>query len=168
LGAEVAVYGAPGTRNPSNLEPEAARALAAQRLQVLGDIAGANGITVGIEPVPPTYGGDFLSVANDVIEFVRELDHPAVRAHLDTGCAALGGDDIGAAIRTGYPWLRHFHAAEPQLAGFSRPRADHSAASAALREVRYPYWVAIEMREQPRDPLGALATAIQFVRATYR
>ena len=167
LGAEVLVYGAPSARLRGNLSQEAAKTLAAERFAVLGDIAGYFGLTIGIEPVPEAYGGDFLTSAFDVIELVRELRHPSVRLHLDTGCVLLAGDEIDEAIREGFAWLGHFHVAEPHLGDFVNPTAKHKTASVALRHYGYDRWLAIEMREQPGNPMRALCEAIEFVRATY-
>jgi sugar phosphate isomerase/epimerase len=167
LGAQVLVYGAPSTRLRRALSLESARALAAQRFGVLGDIVGSFGLTIGIEPVPQAYGGDFLTSAFDVIELVREVRHPSVRLHLDTGCALLAGDEIDDAIREGFAWLGHFHAAEPELGNFSMPRASHGQAAEALRQCGYARWLAIEMRAQTTDTIGALRGAINYVAATY-
>jgi sugar phosphate isomerase/epimerase len=167
LDAKVAVYGAPNTRLPGDLSPDAARGLAVQRFGVLGDIAEACGLTIGVEPVPRAYGGEFLTSAFDVIELVREVDHPCVRLHLDTGCVLLAGDDIGDAIREGSAWLGHFHIAEPQLGNFSMPRAKHAEAARALRQCGYAQWIAIEMQVQPIAAIEALSTAIEYAMATY-
>ena len=167
LGAEVMVYGAPSTRLRGDLSLESARALAAHRFAVLADIAEPFGLTIGIEPVPQAYGGDFLTSAFDVIELVREIRHPVVRLHLDTGCVLLAGDEIDDAIREGFAWLGHFHVAEPQLGDFSMPEAKHSLAARALRQHGYAQWLAIEMRAHTPDTIGTLRNAINYVTATY-
>ncbi len=167
LGAKVAVYGAPNTRLSGDLTPDAAWALATQRLGELGDIAESCGVTIGIEPVPHAYGGKFLTSAFDVIKMVREVSHPSVRLHLDTGCVLLAGDAIDEAIRDGSAWLSHFHIAEPQLGDFSMPRAKHVEAARALRECGYAQWIAIEMRAQPIAAIEALSTAVEYAMATY-
>ena len=167
LGAEVAVFGAPRNRLRGDLSPDEATSLAAERLRVLGDAVAEADLFLGIEPVPPVYGGDFLTTAGEVIGMVRTTDHPWVRVHLDTGCVKLGGDRIDDAVREALPFLVHFHAAEPQLAGFSAPQADHAAAAAALRDVGYGRWIAIEMREPPSDALAEVETAVSFVQRTY-
>ncbi len=83
-------------------------------------IAAAGGLAFGLEPVPPVYGADFLNHAAEMIELVRRTGHPAIRAHLDTACVALGGDDPAAAIRAAAPMLAHYHMAEPDLGPFMR------------------------------------------------
>jgi sugar phosphate isomerase/epimerase len=167
LGAGVLVFGSPRNRSAGALPLEDAWPAARDRFRLLGEIAAASGAVIGIEPVPAVYGGDFLTSWRDVLRMVREVDHPGVRVHLDTGCVALGGDVIGEAVRTAREWITHFHAAEPQLGDFAAPVANHAEAAAALREIGYQRWLSIEMREQPNAPLDAVATAVRFVSDLY-
>ena len=166
LGARIAVFGAPNNRRRHALGEPAATALATARLRRLGDIAAPAGLAIALEPVPPAYGGDFLPCASDVVRLVDAVAHPAIRVHLDTGCALLAADPIAPAIHQAGPALAHFHAQEPGLGPFAAPRAEHQAAAAALRDINYPGWVVLEMREQP-DPWPALEQAIRHARAIY-
>lgn len=167
LGAEVAVFGAPKNRLLHGRAPEAAAALAAERLGLLAPAFQAAGMMLGIEPVPFHYGGEFLTHADDVAALVHRIDHPAIRLHLDTGCVFLGGDRIADKVVRHAGILAHFHAAEPDLAGFAEPRAAHADAAAALREIGYRRWVSVEMKPQGPDPLAALEQAVRHVSAVY-
>jgi sugar phosphate isomerase/epimerase len=167
LGAGVLVFGAPRNRLRSGMELDSAWDRARERLRLLGDVTFPAGIAIGIEPVPAVYGGDFLTSWSDVLRMVRDVDHPGVRVHLDTGCVALGGDSIETAIAESKDVLAHFHAAQPQLGDFRDPLPNHGAAAAALHATGYDRWVAIEMREQPEDPVGAAEQAIRAVRGLY-
>ncbi len=167
LGARVAVFGAPKSRLRGALAEPDAMALAADRLRVLGDIAATGGLAFGMEPVPPVYGADFLNHAAEMIELVRRTGHPAIRAHLDTACVTLGGDDPAVAIHAAAPLLAHYHMAEPELGPFAAPTCDHAAAGRALDQVGYDRWVVIEMKQGEGDGLAAVATAIDFARTHY-
>ena len=167
LGAKIAVFGAPRNRARGERPAADALALAAERLRVLGDIAAAARLSIGMEPVPPRYGADFLNHAREVVGLVRACGHPNVRAHLDSACVTLAGDDLAEAIREAAPWLAHYHAAEPDLGGFEQPQCDHALAARTLRSVGYDRWVVIEMRENQADALGAVAKAVEFVQAAY-
>ena len=122
---------------------------------------------LGLEPVPPAYGGDFLTPWQECLAMVRAVDHPGLRLHLDTGCVLLGGGAIAEAVRAGAPWLAHFHAAEPQLGFFGAPVADHVAAAEALIGAGYTGWVSIEMREAA-EWAADLPRALAWVQETYR
>ena len=167
LGAGVMVFGSPRNRLRGDLPPAEAWQRGRERLRRLAEIAAAAGVALGIEPVPPVYGADFLTAWREVLRMVQEVDHPGVRVHLDTGCVSLHGDAIGEAVAASAAWLAHFHAAQPQLGPFDPPTAEHAAAAAALRAAGYRGWVAIEMREQAPEPLAAIATAVREVRRIY-
>ncbi len=171
LGAGVAVFGAPNSRLRGTLSPADAMQRGAERLRRLGDLAAAGGLVLCMEPVPAIYGADFLNHADEVVEIVRAAGHPSVRAHLDTACVCLAGDDVAAAIRAAAPLLAHYHMAEPQLGPFAHPVLDHARAGATLDEVDYQGWVVIEMREveaeADEDGLGAVAAAIAYARRHY-
>ena len=169
LGAGVAVFGAPKSRLRGELAPAEAMLRGAERLRQLGDLAAGGGLILGMEPVPPVYGADFLNHASDIVEIVYRTDHPSVRAHLDTACISLAGDDVATAIRSAAPLLAHYHMTEPQLGPFTSPTRDHALAGATLNEIGYAGWVVIEMREVEGadDGLGAIATAIDYAGAHY-
>jgi sugar phosphate isomerase/epimerase len=167
LGARVLVFGAPRNRLPGNLSTEAAFARARERLAELGRVAADAGVILGVEPVPASYQGEFLMTWQEVRTMVAAVDHPGVGVHLDTACVKLGGGSIGEAITACAPVLCHFHIAEPALASFEQPVADHSAAALALAAVGYDRWRSVEMREAAADPLDCLAQAIGFSRAAY-
>ncbi len=167
LGAGVMVLGAPHNRRRGDLPADVAWALGRDRLQTLGAIVTAEGLTIGIEPVPALYGGDFLTNWRDVLAMVRDVDHVGVGVHLDTGCVALGGDRIEEAVAACSSRLVHFHAAQPDLADFAAPAESHAAAACGLRSVAYDRWLSIEMRQQAEDPIAAVETAVRNVMAIY-
>ena len=167
LGAPVGVLGAPKQRSRGVLLDKDAFALGTERLRHAAEVCWSEGrFVLGLEPVPATYGGDFLTTYGDVLALVRAVDHPALRVHLDTSCVLLGGGDIGHAIAASAPLLTHFHASEPNLVDFSAPVADHEAAAAALRRASYGGWVAIEML-QAKDWKAAVRDAVAWVCAVY-
>ena len=167
LGAGIGVFGSPRNRQRGAMPAEAAWALARDRFAVLARAVAEEGFSLGLEPVPPVYGGDFLTVADEVIRMVAEVNHPGLRVHLDTGCVLLGGDAIATAIAAAGPALGHFHVAEPKLGPFRHPQAEHAAAAAALRRAGYDRWITIEMLEQPDGAMEAVEAAVIFAQMTY-
>lgn len=167
LGATIAVFGAPRSRLRGALSEGDAMQRAADRLRVLGDIAAEGGLSFGMEPVPPVYGADFLNHASEMIALVALTDHPNIRAHLDTACVSLAGDDPSEAIRAAIPRLAHYHMAEPELGPFAAPTLDHDTPGRALHAVGYDGWVVIEMKQGGGDGLDQVATAIDYARAHY-
>lgn len=167
LGARAAVFGAPAHRNRRDMEADAAWELGVRRLRDLGRALEGADLVLGIEPIPARYKGDFLETFQEVIAMVRQVDHPKIRLHLDTGCVMLGGGDIAEAISLGADLLVHFQAAEPDLGSFETVQSPHAAAGTALLEVGYDGWVAIEMLEPATDGALALSQAIRTTRSLY-
>ena len=167
LGAGVLVFGSPRNRLRGDMDMGRAWALARDRLRQLGEITLASGVVIGVEPVPAIYGGDFLTSWSEVLRMVRDVDHPGVRVHLDTGCVSLNGDAIGDAIEAARDVLCHFHAAQPQLGDFQDPLPSHAEAAAGLHKAGYRRWLSIEMRERADEPLAATEHAIRTVRGIY-
>jgi sugar phosphate isomerase/epimerase len=167
LGARVLVFGSPRNRRLFNFSPADAWSLGRDRLHRLGEITAAVDVALGIEPVPAFYGGDYLADWRDVLRMVREVDHPGVRVHLDTGCVGLGGGSIGEAVAASREWLAHFQIAQPNLADFAEPAENHAEAAAALRACGYAGWLAIEMREAESAPLAAMETAVRTALKIY-
>jgi len=167
LGASVAVFGAPKQRLRGLLSKDEAFALGTERLAILAETAmDTGGLVLGLEPVPEYYGGDFLPHWKDVLDMVDAVDHPGLRVHLDTGCVLLGGDNIGDATASCSRRLAHFQIAEPDLGGFSNPRADHTSAATSLSAICYDGWTSIEMFQQPK-PLEAVRVALNYATALY-
>lgn len=167
LGANVLVFGAPRSRQLEGLARNEAHRLGRERFRLLGEMLAGRPVTIGIEPVPAFYGGEFLTSAHEVIEMVKEVGLPTVQVHLDTGCVKLNGDSISGAIRAAAEYLCHFHVSEPDLDDFSAPRADHASAAQALKLRNYAKWIAIEMREPREASLELLERSVGWVLHTY-
>jgi hypothetical protein len=166
-GALTAVFGAPQQRRRGSIDPEAAFAIGVERFAVLGGIFAARGVQLGLEPVPETYGCDFLTSWQEVLRMVRAVASPGLRCHLDTGCVLLGGGQIAEAIEISAMEVCHFHVAEPKLSGFAQPVADHEGAASALARIGYSATIAIEMLPQGDAPFLALMEAVGYVRQIY-
>jgi D-psicose/D-tagatose/L-ribulose 3-epimerase len=165
LGATVAVFGAPRSRARGDMPVDAAMALAADRLAVLGDIAAQFGLRLGMEAVPPYYGADFLIHPLEVVALVERCGHPNIRAHVDIACSTLGGCDPVIAVRASSPV--HYHIAEPDLVPLRTPVCDHAGVAQALTALDYAGWMVIEMREDKVDDLAAIRDSVAFARRTY-
>jgi len=167
LGARRLVYGAPATRKLGQLSAAAAWDLGLARMAQVAAVAHSSGCTLVLEPVPLAYGAEFLTSPAQALAMVAAVDSPGLALHLDTGCAWLGGDDIGDAIIAGAARLAYFHAAEPRLGQFGAPQAQHVLAAKTLQAVGYSGWISIEMLPAAEAPLSAVGQAVSFVRSTY-
>jgi sugar phosphate isomerase/epimerase len=168
LGATRLVFGSPGNRRRGDLPVEQADEIAVGVFRALGEEAAGLGVAFCIEANPTDYGCDWLTDAVAATDFVRAVDSPGVRLHLDTACMALAGDDAAERVRRGADVLAHVHASAPAL-GVVGPEGpvDHAAVAAALRAVDYRGSVSVEMLPPADDLPGALRGTADFVRKTY-
>jgi sugar phosphate isomerase/epimerase len=168
LGATRLVFGSPGNRRRGDLPVAEADGLAVELFGRLGAAAAELGVCFCIEANPVDYRCDWLTDAVASTAFVRAVDSPGVRLHLDTACMALAGDDAAERVRAGADVLAHVHASAPQLGavGPDGP-VDHESIAAALRSVDYEGCVSVEMLAQADDVTGAVWRTAEFVRKTY-
>ena len=169
LGATRLVFGSPGNRRRGELPVEQADEIAVEVFSSLGAHAADLGVCFCIEANPVAYKCDYLTDAVASTAFVRAVDSPGVRLHLDTACMALAGDDATERVRAGADVLAHVHASAPQLGpvGPDGP-VDHAAIAAALRAVDYDGHVSVEMLPHQEDVTGAVRRTAEFVRKTYQ
>lgn len=168
LGATRLVFGSPGNRRRGALPVEEADAIAVELFRRVGAEAADLGVCFCIEANPTEYGCDYLTDASASTAFVRAVDSPGVRLHLDTACMALAGDDATERVRAGADVLAHVHASAPKL-GPVVPDGpvDHALMASALRAADYTGHVSVEMLQQADDVRGAVQRATEFVRGAY-
>jgi D-psicose/D-tagatose/L-ribulose 3-epimerase len=166
LGAGAVVFGAPKNRDRGNLSEEAAFARAVEVLGPIAEAYAAAGVALCWEANPTQYACNFVTDGREAARLVRAVGSVGLRLHLDTACAQMAGEDVGELVRENADILAHFHASERMLGRFAEPSEGHAGAAAALHEVGYAGWVAVEMRTQ-EDVLGALAQAAEFAMETY-
>jgi sugar phosphate isomerase/epimerase len=161
------VFGAPRNRSKGDLSDVAAFELGAQRLRTLAEEVHPFGLTLVLESAPPAYNGDFLTTIEACADMVYTVDHPALRLHLDMGCASMSGESPVAIVERHAGILHHLHLSRQNLVAFDNSMADDlDKLSSALDEVDYNGYAAIEMRESAQ-PLADVAMAVDLVRSAF-
>jgi D-psicose/D-tagatose/L-ribulose 3-epimerase len=168
LGATRLVFGSPGNRRRGDLPVEQADEIAVEVFSRLGAAAADLGVCFCIEANPVDYKCDYLTDAGASTAFVRAVDSPGVRLHLDTACMTLAGDDAAERIRDGADVLAHVHLSAPQLGavGPDGP-VEHDVVADALRAASYEGHVSVEMLPRTDDVTEAVRRTADFVRKTY-
>jgi len=166
LGAGAAVFGSPANRRLRDLGWAEAARRATEVLRHAGEAFTARDSRLVLEHNPPEYGCDFLTTWDEVVHFVREVDHPGVAPHLDLGGLRLTGED-DPSFRDRVPG--HLHLSAPQLAPFdAEPAHWHANVLDRLRAAGYDGWASIEQRptgEGLEAPRSAIAAAKEVLNA---
>jgi D-psicose/D-tagatose/L-ribulose 3-epimerase len=85
--------------------------LLVEQLRLLSAHAGEHGITLCLEPLN-RFETSFINLAQQAIEVVDRVDHPACGILLDTFHMNIEERSIGDAIRAAGPRLKHLHSCE--------------------------------------------------------
>jgi D-psicose/D-tagatose/L-ribulose 3-epimerase len=151
LGAGIMVFGSPKNRQHGELPLTEADTIAKDFFATIGQTASRNKTTFCIEPNPTAYACDFVTTAQQGIDFVRAVDTPGFGLHLDIAGMTLAGDDVVKSIIDAGNLIQHFHISAPYLEQVEdREDVDYRGGAQALKDIGYNRFVSIEMK--PGDP----------------
>jgi sugar phosphate isomerase/epimerase len=168
LGARRLVFGSPRNRDRAQLSSEQALAVAVPFFRRLGDIASAEGVCVCLEPNPPRYSCNFMTTTAEAAHVVRQVQHAAIRLHLDTGTLAINSEDPEISVRDNADIIGHGHASEPDLVPLGDGGAPHARVAQALRAALPGAVVSIEMVATTGEPhLASVERALHVARGAY-
>jgi D-psicose/D-tagatose/L-ribulose 3-epimerase len=169
LGAGIMVFGSPKNRQHEELTPEATETIGKDFFAKIGEAAAESNITFCIEPNPTAYACDFVTTAQEGIDFVRKVDFPGFGLHLDIAGMTLAGDDVVESIKDAKGLMKHFHISAPYLEQVEdREDVKYRESAQALREIGYDGYVSIEMK--PGDAganLARVEKAVRFAQSVY-
>lgn len=135
----------------TDLQPYRDRCAAA--LREIAPIAADYGVTLALEVINRFETFIFNTVA-DALDFLDQVDHPAVQLHLDTYHMNMEEDDMAAAIRLAGDKLGHLHcvASNRKLPGKGLIHWDEIRA--ALDDIGYAGGLGIEAFPLPNTETG--------------
>jgi len=112
-------------------------------LRDLADYAGKKGIALGLEPLN-RFETSFITTADQAIELVDRVNHPALKIMLDTFHMNIEENSMGDAIRTVGPRLLQVHSNENNR---GTPGAGHvpwKEVAQALKDIKFDGVMVIE------------------------
>lgn len=152
LGATRLVFGSPNNRDRSGLTGHQALAVAVPFFKRLGDLAGAAGVRVCLEPNPARYGANFMMTTAETAMVVELIGHPAIRLQLDTGALTVNGEDPILELRNHGHLIGHIHASEPDLLPLGEGGTRHEQIYQALIRHLPRQLVCVEMLATAAEP----------------
>lgn len=127
-----------GWRVPENYPAQRAFGELVEFTREFARRAGAQGITVLVQPLRPSDSNQITSIA-EALALVRAVDHPHCGLMVDYSFAVIGQDRFDALLAAG-PHLRHVHLANP-AANRNYPmdaaESDYGALFGVLRRINY-------------------------------
>jgi D-psicose/D-tagatose/L-ribulose 3-epimerase len=117
--------------------------LLVSQLKELAQYAGDHDVTLCIEPLN-RFETSFINLAEQAIEVVDRVGHPACRIMLDTFHMNIEEKSLGAAIRAVGPRLHHLHACENDRGAPGTGNVTWDEVARALKSINYDGPVVIE------------------------
>jgi sugar phosphate isomerase/epimerase len=163
----VMVWGSPKQRDlQDGWEYEDASARAAEILRGIAEIAHEGGVTIAMEPLGRAET-NFLNTAEETIRLIRQVDHPAIRLHLDVKAMSDEEKDIPSIIRESQSELAHFHANDPNLRGPGFGEVEFAPIAETLQEVGYDGFVSVEVFDYSPDPETIARESLSYLKKKF-
>lgn len=117
--------------------------LLVEQLGELAAYAGDHGVVLCVEPLN-RFETSFINLAEQAIEVVDRVDHPACGIMLDTFHMNIEEKSLGDAIRAVGPRLKHLHACENDRGAPGSGNVTWNEVAQALQDINYAGPVVIE------------------------
>lgn len=141
-GCKNLVFGCPRNRN----QPEDADlALADEFFLQAAEAVQQRGCVLSLEPNPPIYHTNFLNTTLECADYLRRLNHPALRMNVDVGTLIHNAEEVSA-VADNLDLVGHVHISRPGLAPVEG-LALHRRLASVLKSGGYEGWVSIEMQD---------------------
>jgi D-psicose/D-tagatose/L-ribulose 3-epimerase len=127
---------------------------AVESVSKLTETAANNRVTLVIEPLN-RYESCIVNTAEDVSRFVKEVDHPKVRALLDTYHMNIEESDIEKAFLTVRDCLEVVHFADSNRRALGRGHIDFRPALSGMKAIGFDRTIVLECTVPGPDPFRA-------------
>ncbi len=165
LGGNILVLGSPMQRRiPEGATYAQAEDYAADTLSHAVKAFEDNDVFLALEPLSPKEA-DFLQTAQSAVNLAMKIGHPNIQLHLDVKAMSSESEPVPTIIRQFAPWMKHFHANDPNLRGPGFGEVDFKPIFQALRDVKYDGWVSVEVFDYTPDPETIARKSIEYMRS---
>ena len=140
------VFGCPRNRNiPKAMNDKKSEEIACGFFSKLASEAEKRNICICIEPIPASFGTNFINTTESAFEFARKINNPFFKVNVDLGTVLSNGENIEDIITDeNIGLVNHIHISEPKLAPI-RKRDIHQKLAELLRKYNYEKCVSVEM-----------------------
>ena len=168
LGGKVLVLGSPKQRNLQNGQTyEQAQKRAADLLKSVLDKANDLNLTICIEPLSPVET-DFINTVAQGIEFVRQINHPNLKIHLDVKAMCSESIPVPEIIRSVQAEdIGHFHVNDPNLYGPGMGDLDYAPIVEAIHYIDWNKWLSVEVFKYDPDPEIIAHKSIEYLKSFF-
>ena len=169
IGASVLVFGSPKNRIKGEMSKAEADLIAFDFFGELSSEIDDLDVVIAIEPNPPLYFADYLISAQEVLDFVKELNCGNIRMNFDLACSVLANEDPSDMLQEASEFVAHIHVSEPNLGPISELRMPHKKFAQTIqqnRKILQGATVSMEMRD-PTPHTNLVSESISIFRDVY-
>ncbi len=169
LGVKDIIFGSPRNRDRGEVGIDEAQDIATDFFYKVGELAQEFNIYFCIEPIPKTYGTNFINTTREGIVLVKHVNHPNFRLHLDSGALTINSEDYNSALTNALSYLQHFHISERGLKQIGTTDVDHKKIVDVLKKLHFDKWLSIEMRRDDSESNEkVIEQTLQFITEVYK
>jgi sugar phosphate isomerase/epimerase len=164
LGGEVVVFGSGGARRvPDGFPMEEAQRQLLRFVELLGEVASDNGITIAIEHLNKKETNT-INTLDEALDYARIADRPSIKVLADYYHLNEEGEPLDHVVEAG-PLLAHTHTADTDRLYPGSGSYDHKAFFTALRDIGYDKRLSVECIFKDFEKEAPLA--LEFLRSTW-
>jgi sugar phosphate isomerase/epimerase len=168
LVGKVLVLGSPKQRNIQQGQTyEQAQKRAADLLESVLDKANDLNLTICIEPLSPVET-DFINTVAQGMEFIRQINHPNLKIHLDVKAMCSESIPVPNIIRSVRAEdIGHFHVNDPNLYGPGMGDVDYTPIVEAIRDIGWDKWLSVEVFKYDPNPETIAHRSIEYLKSFF-
>jgi sugar phosphate isomerase/epimerase len=166
LDARVLTFGSPAQRRLEDGDMQGAWERTQQSLQQALPAFAARGVLLCQESLPAPEC-DFIQTAAQARQMVEEINHPNYRLMLDAKSLSAEAEPPAALIEKFGGNIAHFHANDANRRGPGLGDTDFYPIRAALEDVEYSGYVAVEPFDYSPDPLTVARESLRYLREVW-
>ncbi len=150
LGGKIVVFGSGHARKiPDGFDKATADEQMIAFLELAGELAQKNDITVVLEPLPIRQT-NFVNTGREGLRFVKAINHPRLRLLIDYWHMCNEKESPDIVLEIGKEYLKHIHIANPVGGIYPKKTdlADYAGFIARLKKIGYTGGISIEASSQ--------------------
>jgi len=164
LGGKQLVFGSP--QNRSTFNNQKVKEISTKFFNDIGDYSKKYGVNFCLEPLDKSMT-DFLTSINETGAFIKKINHPNLKLHIDTKSFLLSKENIERNISEFKLFIYHVHISNKDLSQLTNDINIHRTVAKSLKQINYDNFLSLEMRRVENDEIDSIKKSIKFIKDNY-
>lgn len=163
VGGKIMVFGSPKQRTSRGVPAAKAVQNLVNGFVKVAPHAGERGITICMEPIPSNQQCDVVNTMKEAADVVKRVRHHALQSMFDVHNTADETEPLDRLIKKHAGIIRHVHVNEMDGSYPGTRGLDFKPVFRALKEIRFPGWVSLEVFDFKPGAEKIARESIQFM-----